>query len=184
MIRGQCGIILEALRRLNRPVVGTLQPPIEPAVVAAALRGLKLPSVKEYEELLGWHNGTSKTGVARLSDIWFFPGYYLVSLEEAVNVFELVGSYWNNAGIPLFTNDGGDFFVLNCSNATILLCEAESAGPRTVHRSLPVMLEVMASCFDEGAYFVDSRNQFRANHALEREIAKSKNPGVKHWLKA
>lgn len=182
MIRDQCEVILKALKGLNRPVVEGLQAPVERAQVAAALRGLKLPSIEEYAELLGWHNGTSMSGFRRLSDAWFFPGYYFVSLEGAARTYELVGEYWNNSGIPLFTNDGGDFFVLNCSDGTISLSESESHGPRTIHRSLPVMLEVIASCFDRGAYFIDSKGEFTTNYRLEREIAKSKNPGVKYWL--
>src|SRR4051812_5651108 len=74
----------QALERLERDrLLRSLQPGLAASAVQSALRGAGLSSRPELETLYGWRNGTATAGVI-LDDIDLFPGFYLLSIEDAV----------------------------------------------------------------------------------------------------
>jgi cell wall assembly regulator SMI1 len=99
--------IKNALQRLDRHVLErSLQPGIPAAAVQEALDEVGLVAPPELVSLYGWKDGTSTAGVAAVDDIHFFPGFYLLSVEDAVASYRAFvdDSRWRAGWLPLFAN--------------------------------------------------------------------------------
>jgi hypothetical protein len=102
--------IEEALRRLGRRVLlDSLQEGLSAEAVRSSLAEAGLRSCQELETLYGWKNGTSTARVAAADELHLFPGFYLLSLGDAIashRAFES-DSRWSAGWLPLFANGGG-----------------------------------------------------------------------------
>lgn len=74
-----------ALRNLGRDaLMQSLQSGLSADAVRSKLDSAGLLSTPELETLYGWRNGTVSDTAASLDDIHLFPGFYMLSLEDAV----------------------------------------------------------------------------------------------------
>lgn len=80
-----------------------------------AHRGMK--SVGELEGVFAWHDGIDFPPDVPADDFHVFPGFYMLSLDEAVASCDTYVSdrRWNPGWLPLFANGGGDFYVVDLS---------------------------------------------------------------------
>jgi hypothetical protein len=81
--------------------------------VAGPLRPAGRAPANEVVALYGWGNGTNAPAVTPLDDIHFFPGFYLMSLEEALVSYAAFchDDRSQPDWLPLFANRGGDFYA-------------------------------------------------------------------------
>ncbi|GAA4978817.1 hypothetical protein GCM10023317_01190 [Actinopolymorpha pittospori] len=88
------------------------------ATLAALATGLT--SSAGLESLYGWRNGTSTAGGVTLDDIHIFPGFYLLSIQDAIANYRAFAtdSRWTPGWLPLFANGGGDFYVLDLTSSS------------------------------------------------------------------
>ncbi|MFT3943628.1 MAG: hypothetical protein QM705_07370 [Ancrocorticia sp.] len=109
------GSIEGSLRRLGRVVLlDSLREGIPSETVRSLLARVGLESFPELEALYAWRDGTDTDGV-KLGEIDIFPGFYLLSLEDAIlNYQAFVGDMrWQVGWLPLFADGGGDFYVID-----------------------------------------------------------------------
>ncbi len=103
---------LERLQR--RALLQRLRPGTPESLIRDALLSLGLPNNAQVETLFGWRNGTDTQRVITLDDIHLFPGFYLLSIEDAsVNYSTFRNDpRWTPGWLPLFSNGGGDFYAV------------------------------------------------------------------------
>lgn len=107
-----------AFRRLDRQILlDSLQVGAPATETRAALQAEGLPSCPAVEALYEWRNGSSTAVVTAADDIHILPGFYMYSLENAVATHAALktDSRWRVGRLPLFTNEGGDFDIIDLS---------------------------------------------------------------------
>src|SRR5258708_33764609 len=73
---------LEQLER--RVLLRALRPGLDLDRVRSLLHRAGLPNSAQVESLYAWRDGTETTGISKLGDIYLFPGFYFLSLEDAI----------------------------------------------------------------------------------------------------
>lgn len=149
-----------------------------------ASEGLAAPD--EFAELYGWHNGMTISDTSVLDDVQLFPGFYFLSLEDAfanLRAFRSDGR-WHAKWLPVFANGGGDFYVVDLSQA--------DAGPvrhfrieYSVHpvefNSLSSMFATINKAIEQGIVCVDEAGYLEMDDFAFGRIASDLNPGVEWW---
>jgi tetratricopeptide (TPR) repeat protein len=176
--------IVAALKRLRRPAARLLQPGKSDAAIAEVAALLPFKLTKELVELFRTTNGTDAKQGSTLDDLSFFPGYYLLSLEDAVSEYRKVKRerQWKKGWFPFFANGAGDYYVVSCEPATqgvIGFLRGEPDQP-VEYASVTAMFATLAKCFEEGAFYTKKR-EFEIDDDKHRHIAMSLNPGVALW---
>jgi hypothetical protein len=181
-IRDSWDAIVSHLTRLRRPIAGMLQPPLAPERIAKLTRPLPFPLGRELLALYSVTNGTPVTHRRPLSDVWIFPGYYLLSLEEAIAEYRSMrrAPQWEATWFPVLADNAGDYYVVGCGRGA-------SRGVRNFLRgepehdveytSISAMLETFAECFAKGAFFV-RRGALDVDDDAHARIARRLNPGL------
>lgn len=175
-----------ALRHLDRgPLLRSLQSGLSDSTVQSSLDGVGLSTPPELEALYGWHDGTSTSGVV-LDDIHLFPGFYLLSLEDALANYRafVTDSRWTAGWLPIFANGGGDFYVLDLSSSAVSPVRhfriEESEHP-IEFGSLGALLATLAAAFARGVFFVDPHGYLEMDDLTFGELAAELNPDVGWW---
>lgn len=136
--------------------------------------------------LYGWRDGTTTTDVEAVDDIHLFPGFYLLSMEDAVANVEAFAedSRWNPGWLPIFANGGGDFYLVDLGASpvgAIRHYRIEETEHPVEFDSLEAMLATLAEAFDRGVFFVDSNGYLEMDDADFGELAATLNPDVAWW---
>jgi hypothetical protein len=76
-----------------------------------------MKSVGELEDAFAWHDGIDFPAEVPADDFHVLPGFYMLSLDEAVATYDTYASdrRWNPGWLPLFANGGGDFYIVDLS---------------------------------------------------------------------
>lgn len=178
--------IKTALQRLGRQVLlRSLQAGLPAEVVRSSLSAVGLTSSPELELLYGWRNGTSTTGVT-LDDIHFFPGFYFLSIEDAITNYRafVTDARWTPGWIPLFANGGGDFYVLDRNSSAgspVRHFRIDESEHPIEFGSLQSLLTTLAEAFERGVFFVDSSGYLQMDDLVFGGPAAELNPGVAWW---
>ena len=165
----------EALERLDRrTLLESLQPGIDVGTVRHRLDTVGFPTSGEIESLYAWHNGTSTDGVT-LDDIHLFPGFYLLSIEDAVANYEAFSddSRWVKGWLPLFANGGGDFYVVDLSGSAsepVRHFRIDESEHPVDFGSLGAMAETLALGFERDVFFVDDRGYLEMDDQAFRAL--------------
>lgn len=156
---------------------------------------LKLP--KEVYELYQWRNGTA-------NDVEFFPGYWFLSLELAVDIYcrnmniekKLQEPYENNNDLELLTHIetwnqywfpifelSGQFYFVNCSDiskdtGTVWNFFPEFGYPELSYETLTAMMFTIAECYETGAYYLDDEDCLEKDELKAAEIKQKNNPSL------
>lgn len=149
---------------------------------------IKLP--KELKKIYQWHNGTVNEKGYTYEMLSFFPGFFLISLQEAIDNYHsfIKDDRWNKMWFPVFANGGGDFFVIECSEhrmldeSCILGFIIDYEEVEIEYLSLTKMFETIYLCYKEGAYYIDEDNCLEINVKKEAVIANKRNPNLDRWL--
>jgi hypothetical protein len=181
--------VVRHLGRLRRTAtLQALQPSLTPQEVSQAEANLPFVLTEEVRALYRWRNGTRAETGDILSDLWFFPGYYLFSLDEAVQTFRerRLAPQWRKGWFPFFGNGAGDFYVVHCTR------KAADAAPvigflhgepeqDVEYLDVLRMIETLAECYAQGAFFVTPDGRLEMDDDTHRRIARQNNPGVDAW---
>lgn len=176
-----------ALHRLDRQVLlRALQDGLPAEAMRSSLDAAGLAGSGELESLYGWRNGTSTAGVAAVDDIHFFPGFYLLSLEDALANYRAFASdpRWSAGWLPLFANGGGDFYVLDLSSPTgspVRHFRIEESEHPIEFGSLGALLTTLAAAFDRGIFFVDLSGYLEMDDLVFGGLAAELNPDIDWW---
>lgn len=179
--------IEKALQRLGRRVLlGSLQEGIPAEAVRSSLAAVGLPSSPELEMLYGWKNGTSTASVAAVDDIHLFPGFYLLSLEDALANYRAFATdaRWSVGWLPLFANGGGDFYVLDLSQpggGPVRHFRIEESEHPIEFGSVGALSTTLAAAFERGVFFVDPSGYLEMDDLVFAGVAAEFNPDVEWW---
>ena len=179
--------IEKALQRLGRRVLlESLQEGVPAEAVRSSLAGVGLLSSRELEALYGWRNGTSTDGVMAADDIHLFPGFYLLSLEDAAANYRAFANdaRWTAGWLPLFANGGGDFYFLDLNEpggGSVGHFRIEESEHPIEFGSLQAMLETLVVAFDRGVFFVDPSGYLEMDDLAFAEVAAEFNPDIAWW---
>lgn len=175
------------LHRLGREaLLRALQPGLPAEVTRALLEAAGLSSSKELDLLYGWRNGTSAETNASLDDVHIFPGFYLLSIEEAIANYHsfVADSRWTRGWLPIFGNGGGDFYVCDMSSPPahpVRHFRIEEAEHPVEFGSLEAMMKTLAEAFQRGVFFVDSNSYLEMDDLAFGELAAELNPEIDWW---
>jgi len=176
-----------ALRNLGRDaLMQSLQSGLSAVAVRSKLDSAGLLSTPELETLYGWRNGTASDIAASLDDIHLFPGFYLLSLEDAVtNYRAFVGDRrWASGWLPVLANGGGDFYVVDLSQAAVGAVRhfwIDEAEHPIEFSSLSAMMATVAQGFERGIFYVDPNGYLEMDDLVFGGLATEMNPDVAYW---
>lgn len=179
--------IILSLRRLNRPIQDLLQEGLSVFEINKMVQVLPFRFPPELIELYSWKNGTKCADGDLLDDLHFFPGFYFMSLEEALSGYLEFEKHpqWNKFWFPFFANGGGDFYATDSNSDELcpkvlgfLLGEEEQSYE---YQSVTSMMKTIAECYAKGAYYLASDGTIGVNDDLEKPIGKMHNPNIEYW---
>jgi cell wall assembly regulator SMI1 len=144
-----------------------------------------LKSSESLETLFGWHDGTD-TSDAILDDIHMFPGFYLLTLDDALANY---GAFvddprWQRGWLPLFANGGGDFYVLDSvevGDGPVRHFRIDEMEHPVEFSSIASFLAVIATCFEGGVFFVDASGYLEMDDQAFAAVAGRVDPTVQWW---
>lgn len=173
--------IRAALERLGRwEVLDRLQPGLASQLVRDRLAAAGLGRQPDLEALYGWRNGTGGEGSPDLGSIWLFPGFYLLSLDDAFANYKSIrpNQRWDPAWFPVFANDGGDFYAVNTAEdpAPVVYFMIDEPEQPVEHESLSRMIKTLADCFREGIFYVDDSGYLEMHDRRYAAMVRRNNP--------
>lgn len=166
-----------------------LNDPLEKEEIDSLTSNLPIKLPEELKQFYQWHNGTVNEKGYTYNMISFFPGFFFISLNEAIGYYNtfIRDDRWAESWFPVFGNGGGDFFVIKCSK-NVELKQAEILGfmldfdeTEVEYLTLTKMLETIYFCYLEGAYYLDENDNLKTNLKKEATIANRMNPNLDRW---
>ena len=179
--------IEESIQQLNHPCVDHLNPGITSLKIQELFEEIPLQPNQDLHALYAWRNGSKDSEGVTLGEQAFFPGFYLMSLEESIQTYQELRktSTWNQCWFPIFANGGGDFYAM------ILALEAQGQilgfymyeeEPQIEYNSLESMLQTFNECYKQGIIFQNEQGYLDMDYRKHAEIAHKINPEVRIWL--
>ena len=137
--------------------------------------------------LYSLRNGSKDRDGITLGELAFFPGFYLMSLEESIQTYlELIETdAWDKSWFPIFASEGGDFYAMILTpeaQGQILGFYVYEEEPQIEYRSLKSMLTILKACYEQGIIFRNEQGYLDMDYRKHAEIAHDINPEVKIWL--
>lgn len=153
------------------------------------LGSIGLKSNSELEALYGWRDGTSTEGVAAVDDIHMFPGFYLLSLEDAVANYRafVTDRRWSSGWLPVFANGGGDFYVVDLGSqdeSPVRHFRIDESEHPIEFSSIKDMLRTLAQAFERGIFFVDASGYLEMDDLVFGTLAAELNPHIDWWTES
>jgi hypothetical protein len=172
---------------LDRRVVSFLQPGLSKEDTSARLgmRGLSIET--DLLNLYEWRNGTDAPKSTILGDLAFIPGFYLLSLEDALANFDAFGAdpRWQQAWFPLLADGGGDFLTIDLTAGSdfgaVRHFRIEQEEHPLEYRSLRAMFATFASAYERGIFRVDADGFLEVDDGEYAILAAELNPEVAWW---
>lgn len=136
--------------------------------------------------MYGWRNGTATAGVAAVDDIHLFPGFYLLSLEDALANYRAFAAdpRWTVGWLPLFANGGGDFYIVDLSQpaaAPVRHFRIDESEHPIEFGSVQSLVATLAAAFERGIFFVDSSGYLEMDDLVFAGVAAELNPDIAWW---
>lgn len=190
MMTDMAGVLSQleaALTRLDRQgLLRTLRPGLSAAEVQEFLGSVGLKSNPELEALYSWRDGTSTEGVAAVDDIHMFPGFYLLSLEDAVANYRafVTDRRWDSGWLPVFANGGGDFYVVDLGSqddGPVRHFRIDESEHPIEFSSIKDMLRTLVQAFERGIFFVDAGGYLEMDDLAFGMLAAELNPHISWW---
>lgn len=174
-----------ALKRLSRAkLLGSLQPGLQPGRVRAVLKKSKLASDSQLEGLLAWRDGTETEGTV-LGEIWLFPGFYMLSLEDAISNHRAFvhDQRWTPSWLPIFADGGGDFYFVDLAEpvSQVRRFRLEESEYPAEFDSIASMMMTVAAAYQQGVFYVDPQGGLEFDSEKFAILARDYNPTVDWW---
>ena len=179
--------IEKSLQQLDHPCVGHLNPGISSQKIQELFEKIPLQPTQDLRALYTWRNGSEDSEGITLGELAFFPGFYLMSLEESIQTYlELrARDAWDKSWFPIFASGGGDFYAMNLApeaQGQILGFYVFEEETQVEYRSLKSMLATLKACYEQGIIFRNEQGYLDMYYRKHTEIAHELNPDLKIWL--
>ena len=179
--------IEKCLQKLHHSCVDHLNPGISSQQIQELFEKIPLQPTQDLRALYTWRNGSKDCEGITLGELAFFPGFYLMSLEESIQTYmELrARNGWDKSWFPIFASGGGDFYAMNLApeaQGQILGFYVFEEEGQVEYRSLKSMLATLKACYEQGIIIRNERGYLDMDYRKHAEIAHDINPEVKIWL--
>ena len=179
--------IEKSLQQLDYPCVDHLNSGLSSQKTQELFEEIPLQPTQDLRALYTWRNGSKDSEGITLGELAFFPGFYLMSLEESIQTYQKLRktSTWNQSWFPIFASGGGDFYAMNLapeSQGQIHGVYVYEEEPQVEYRSLKSMLTTFKVCYEQGVIFRNEQGYLDMDYRKHAEIAHEMNPDVKMWL--
>ena len=179
--------IEKCLQQLDHSCLDHLNPGISSQQIQEIFEKIPLQPTQDLRALYTWRNGSEDSEGITLGELAFFPGFYLMSLEEGIQTYlELRETdAWDKSWFPIFASGGGDFYAMNLAPEAqgqihgVYVYEEE---PQVEYRSLKSMLTTFKVCYEQGVIFRNEQGYLDMDYRKHAEVAHEINPDVKMWL--
>jgi hypothetical protein len=179
--------VVKHLSRLNRIVVDLLQPGLSVAEISTELSQRRLPMVQELSTLWTWRNGTASPPGLVLGDFYVVPGFYLLSMREAMVDYDafIKSARWQASWVPVLANGGGDFLVLDVAEAPgkamVRHFRIDESEHPIEYASMDDMFATFAAAYQRGAFYVGQSGYLEQDYDAYAAIAAKMNPQISWW---
>ena len=179
--------IEKCLQQLDHSCLDHLNPGLSSQQIQELFEEIPLQPNQDLRALYTWRNGSKDCEGITLGELAFFPGFYLMSLEESIQTYmELrARDAWDKSLFPIFASGGGDFYAMNLASEAqghILGFYVYEEEPQVEYRSLESMLTTLKNCYEQGIIFRNEQAYLDMDYRKHAEIAHDINPEVKIWL--
>ena len=179
--------IEKSLQQLDHSCVDHLNPGISSQQIQELFEEIPLQPTQDLRALYTWRNGSEDSEGITLGELAFFPGFYLMSLEESIQTYlELrERNGWDKFWFPIFASGGGDFYAMNLapeSQGQILGFYVFEEEAQVEYRSLKSMLATLKVCYEQGIIFRNEQGYLDMDYREHAEIAHDINPDLKIWI--
>ena len=179
--------IEKCLQKLDHSCVDHLNPGISSQQIQELFEKIPLQSTQDLRALYTWRNGSKDCEGITLGELAFFPGFYLMSLEESIQTYlELrARDAWDKSWFPIFASGGGDFYAMNLFpevQGQILGFYVFEEEAQVEYRSLKSMLATFKVCYEQGIIFRNEQGYLDMDYRKHAEIAHDINPDLKIWI--
>ena len=179
--------IEKCLQQLDHSCVDHLNPGLSSQKIQELFEEIPLHPTQDLRALYTWRNGSKDCEGITLGELAFFPGFYLMSLEESIQTYlELRETdAWGKSWFPIFASGGGDFYAMNLapeSQGQILGFYVFEEEAQVEYRSLKSMLATLKVCYEQGIIFRNEQGYLDMDYRKHAEIAHDINPDLKIWL--
>lgn len=179
--------IEKSLQQLDHSCVEHLNSGITSLKIQELFEEIPLQPNQDLRALYTWRNGSEDSEEITLGGLAFFPGFYLMSLEESIQTYmELrARNGWDKSWFPIFASGGGDFYAMNLApeaQGQILGFYVFEEEGQVEYRSLKSMLATLKACYEQGIIFRNEQGYLDMDYRKHAEIAHDINPDLKIWL--
>ena len=179
--------IEKCLQQLDHSCVDHLNPGISSQQIQELFEAIPLQPTQDLRALYTWRNGSKDSEGITLGELAFFPGFYLMSLEESIQTYlELrERDAWGKSWFPIFASGGGGFYAMNLApegQGQILGFYVFEEEAQVEYRSLKSMLATLKACYEQGIIFRNEQGYLDMDYRKHAEIAHDINPEVRIWL--
>ena len=179
--------IEKGLQQLDHPCVEHLNPGLSSQKIQELFEEIPLQPNQDMHALYAWRNGSKDCEGITLGELAFFPGFYLMSLEESIQTYlELIETdTWEKSWFPIFASGGGDFYAMILApeaQGQILGFYVFEEEAQVEYRSLKSMLTTFKVCYEQGIIFRNEQGYLDMDYRKHAEVAHEINPDVKIWL--
>ena len=179
--------IEKSLQQLDHSCVEYLNSGITSLKIQELFEEIPLQPNQDLRALYTWRNGSEDSEEITLGELAFFPGFYLMSLEESIQTYmELrARNGWDKSWFPIFASGGGDFYAMNLapeSQGQILGFYVFEEEAQVEYRSLKSMLAALKNCYEQGIIFRNEQGYLDMDYRKHAEIAHDINPDLKIWI--
>lgn len=179
--------IEKCLQQLDHSCLDHLNPGLSSQQIQELFEEIPLQPNQDLRALYTWRNGSKDCEGITLGELAFFPGFYLMSLEESIQTYmELrARNGWDKSWFPIFASGGGDFYAMNLApeaQGQILGFYVFEEESQVEYRSLKSMLATLKACYEQGIIIRNERGYLDMDYRKHAEIAHDINPEVKIWL--
>ena len=179
--------IEKSLQQLHHPCVEHLNPGLTSQKIQELFEEIPLQPNQDLHALYAWRNGSEDSDGITLGELAFFPGFYLMSLEESIQTYlELIETdTWEKSWFPIFASGGGDFYAMILApeaQGQILGFYVFEEEAQVEYRSLKSMLTTFKVCYEQGIIFRNEQGYLDMDYRKHAEIAHDINPDLKIWI--
>lgn len=179
--------IEKSLQQLDHSCLVHLNLGISSQQIQELFEKIPLQPTQDLRALYTWRNGSKDCEGITLGELAFFPGFYLMSLEESIQTYlELrARDAWDKSWFPIFASGGGDFYAMNLApeaQGQILGIYVFEEEAEVEYRSLKSMLATLKACYEQGIIFRNEQGYLDMDYRKHAEIAHDINPDLKIWI--
>jgi len=135
-----------------------------------------------------WSRGSDTTQGLKLGQLWMFPGFYLLCLDDALANYDafLPNGRWSRWWFPVFADGGGDFYFIELEpgmawNGAIRRFRIEYDEQPVEFASLADQIKTIVAALETGVIALDSYGRLGADADEYATIAQHLNPTIQWW---